>query len=164
MTGLMREWLLGLACAAMAAALAQALAPEGGAKRVCRLAGALVLLLAAVSPVLRLDEAELADLAGDWQHSAQAYTQALEEENDLLYKTIIEERAAAYIVDKAAQLGVSCQAQVTCRVQGEQAAPLPWRATVTGRFTQPQREQLAQVLEQELGIPPERQRFEEAGS
>ena len=32
MMELMRQWLLGMVCAAMAAALAQSLAPEGGPK------------------------------------------------------------------------------------------------------------------------------------
>ena len=54
MMGLVREWLLGVACTAMVLAIAQSLAPEGSVKKVCRLAGGLALLLAAVGPLLRL--------------------------------------------------------------------------------------------------------------
>ena len=89
MMELIRQWLLGMVCAAMAAALAQSLAPEGGPKRICKLAGALVLLLAAVSPILRLDERALSQLEADCQDTVGSYSEALEEENDLLYQTII---------------------------------------------------------------------------
>ena len=46
MMGLVRQWLLGVACTAMLLAVVQSIAPEGGVKKVCRLAGGLALLLA----------------------------------------------------------------------------------------------------------------------
>ena len=164
MTGWVREWLLALTCAALAASLAQALAPEGAPRRICRLAGGLVLLLAAVGPVVGLEEGDLSALTENWRSRGELAVQSMEEENDLLYQAIIETRAAAYIVDKAEALGVSCQAQVTCRSQGEQALPLPWEARVTGELSQSQRQAISQLLEADLGIPPERQSFGEARS
>ena len=158
MTGAVREWLLGLACAALAAALAQALAPEGAPRRVCRLAGGLVLLLVAVEPVLALDGAGLDSLAQDWSLDSPAAVQALEEENDLLYEAIIAERTAAYIVDEAGRLGASCQAQVECRRQD--GAPLPYEAVIRGTWTQEQRQALSEWIEAQLGIPPQRQEYE----
>ena len=47
----LRDWLLGVVAAALAVALAQAITPEGAVKRIGRLAGGLVLLLAVVKPV-----------------------------------------------------------------------------------------------------------------
>ncbi|HIT31348.1 MAG TPA: stage III sporulation protein AF [Candidatus Enterenecus stercoripullorum] len=159
MMELIRQWLLGMACAAMAAALAQSLAPEGGPKRICRLAGALVLLLAAVSPLLKLDEGVLSRLAEDYQVTMGGYTDALEEENNLLYQSIIERQTAAYIVDKAEELGISCQAEVKYRYD-QDGAPYPYEARLRGTWTQEQREGLEEMLEEDLDIPPERQLFE----
>ena len=159
MMELIRQWLLGMACAAMAAALAQSLAPEGGPKRICRLASGLVLLLATVQPLLRLDEGALAKLAGDLPASVGGYTDALEEENDLLYQSIIERQTAAYILDKAEALGVSCQVEVKYRYD-QDGAPYPHEARFRGTWTQEQREGLEEMLEEDLGIPPERQSFE----
>lgn len=160
MTGLLREWLLAVACAALAGALAQALAPERAPRRVCRLAGGLVLLLAMAGPLLELDQGALEALT--WQAGAQAQTgeQALEEKNDLLYLAIIEARTAAYIVDKAEALGMSCQAEVRYQEQ-EQGAPCPVWARVRGSWTQEQRQALERVLEEDLGIPPQAQSYEE---
>ena len=50
MNGL-REWLLGVVAAALAVSLAQSLTPDGTVKRVGRLVGGLVLLLAVVRPL-----------------------------------------------------------------------------------------------------------------
>ena len=159
MMGAIRQWLLGMACAGMAGALAQALAPEGGAKRVARLAGALVLLLATVNPLLKLDGGEVAAWAEQAGSLGEGYAQALEEENDFLYAAIIEQRTAAYILDKAEQLGMDCQAEVSYEYDG-QGVPYPYQAEIRGIWTQEQRSQLEQTLERELGIPLERQYYE----
>ena len=52
MMGFVRAWLLGVTAAALVLALAEALAPEGSVKKVCRMAGGMALLLAAAGPVL----------------------------------------------------------------------------------------------------------------
>ena len=163
MMELIRQWMMGMACAAMAAALAQSLAPEGGPKQMCRLAGALVLLLATVSPLLRLDEKALSRLTRDYQAASWETAGALEEENDILYETIIEERTAAYILDKAGELGISCQAEVEYRY-GQEGVPYPDQVRIWGSWTQEQRQALERVLEEDLGIPPERQIFERSSS
>ena len=87
---------------------------------------------------------------------AQGETQPLEEERDQTMKTIIEREFAAYIVDKAAQMGVECTAQVTCELE-ENGVFLPQSAVLQGTFSSEQREEMAGVLEEELGIAREQQ-------
>lgn len=154
-----REWLLGVTCAAMALALAEIVAPEGGVKRVCRLAGGLVLLLAAVSPVLKLDEADLSRALTEYRVTTQDYGDALVEKNNLLYRTIIEEKTAAYILDKAEELGISCQVEVTFEYDRD-GTPCPYEVSLCGTWTDEQLSRLSRTLEADLGIPAERQRFE----
>lgn len=55
MTAFCKEWLLGVVAAALAVSVAQALTPAGAVKKVGRLVGGLILLLAAARPLLRLD-------------------------------------------------------------------------------------------------------------
>lgn len=160
MMGLVREWLLGVACTAMVLAIAQSLAPEGGAKRVCRLAGGLALLLAAVGPLLRLDGGLLSQALEEHRAILQDYEKNLEEASNSFYQTIIEETAAAYIVDKAEEMGIPCQAEVTFSYD-EDGVPCPWEATARGVWTQEGREAVGRLLEDDLGIPPQRQHYEE---
>ena len=161
MMGAVRGWLLGVTAAALVLALAEALAPEGGAKKVCRLAGGMALLLAAVGPLTGLiDGGLLTRVVDGWRDRARSYELELEEKNDLFYLSIIEEETAAYIVDKAKEIGFDCQAEVTYGYD-EDSVPRPWEVTARGSWTQEQREQLSRLLEEELGVPAERQHYEE---
>lgn len=161
MMGAVRQWLLGMTAAALMLALAEALAPEGGAKRVCRLAGGLALLLTAVGPVTGLlDGGLFAGAAEGWKERLQGYETELEEKRDLFYLSIIEDETAAYIVDKARELGLECSAEVTYGYD-EDGMPRPWEATTRGEWTPERRARLERLLEEELGIPARRQYYEE---
>lgn len=161
MTGAARGWLLGVTAAALALALAETLAPEGGAKRVCRLAGGMALLLAAAGPLAGLlDGGLLARTVEGWRDKARSYELELEEKNDLFYLSIIEEETAAYIVDKAKEIGFDCQAEVTYGYD-EDGVPRPWEVTARGSWTREQREYLSRLLEEELGVPAQRQFYDE---
>ena len=161
MTGAVRGWLLGVTAAALVLALADALAPEGGAKKVCRLAGGMALLLAAAGPVVKLLDGGLLTQAVDgWRDRARSYELVLEEQNNQLYLTIIEEETAAYVMDKAKEFGFDCQAEVTYNYD-EDGMPRPWEVTARGSWTQEQRERLSFLLEEELGVPPQRQLYHE---
>ena len=160
MTGAARQWLLGVVCTALVLAAADSLALEGSVKRVCRLAGGLALLLAAVSPVIRLDSGMLADALEGYRAQVQRYEETMEEQNNLFYQTIIEESTAAYIVDKAEEMGIFCQAEVTFSYD-EDGVPCPWEVTARGDWTDETREALERLLEDDLGVPPQRQHYEE---
>ncbi len=161
MMGLVRQWLLGVTAAALVLALADVLAPEGSAKKVCRLAGGLVLLLAAVGPAAGLlDAAPLTQAVEGWRGEAQRYEQELEEQNNALYLAIIEEETAAYVMDKARELGFECAVEVTYGYD-EDGVPCPWEIAARGVWTEGQRSRLEQLLEEELGVPAQRQFYDE---
>ena len=160
MTELVRQWLLGVACTALILAVADSLAPEGSVKKICRLAGGLALMLAAVSPLLRLDSGALADMLKEYQAAVRSYEETLEEQYHVFYQTVIEGSAAAYIVDKAKEMGISCQAEVTF-LYDEDGVPCPWEVTAWGDWTDGTREELERLLEDDLGVPPQRQHYEE---
>ena len=160
MTEMVRQWLLGVACTALVMAVADSLAPEGSVKRVCRMAGGLALLLAAVGPFIRLDSGMLTDMLEGYRAQVQSYEETLEEQNILFYQTIIEENTAAYIVDKAEELGIFCQAEVTFSYD-EDGVPCPWEVTARGEWTDEARVTLERLLEDDLGVPIQRQHYEE---
>lgn len=161
MMGLVRQWLLGVTAAALVLALAETLAPEGGVKRVCRLAGGLALLLAAVGPVAGvLDGSALTQAVDSWRNETKGYELELEEQRDQFYLTIIEAETAAYVMDKAREFGFECSAEVTYGYD-EDGVPCPWEVTAQGAWTQEQRARLERLLEEELGVPAQRQYYGE---
>lgn len=159
MMELIRQWVIGVACAAVIGAAAQAVMPEGAPKKAGRLAVGLLLLLAVVRPLVEADyEAMTADLTG-YQAQAQEEVRDLTQENQTLVKAIIEEQTAAYISDKAKELGLDCTVRLTW-YYGPDGEVRPEEATVRGEPTDSQQRSLSGFLEEELGIPAENQSFE----
>ena len=85
--------------------------------------------------------------------------QELEQTRAETVRAVIEQSCAAYIADKAAELGAACTAQVTCAGGGEESW-LPDRVTVRGVLTPAQRAALSRTIWTELGVPETHQSFE----
>ena len=152
----LRTWLLSLMFAAVLCAMARALMPAGPVKRAGNLICGLVMLTAVLAPAARLSpgaaEAWMAQLSAGQTQREEELRRSLNEG----MKRIIEQEFAAYIVDKAAEFGLDCTAQVTCEA-AEDGLCLPVRAEVTGPLSQTDQDRLTQLLQEELGIPAEGQ-------
>ena len=159
MMALLGQWLTGITCAAMIAALADSLAPAGAVKQIGRLAGGLLLLIAVVQPVLEVDFSALA-----WASvPLEGEERALEETDLELMQEIIGRETGAYILDKAEELGVPCQgAAVICSVT-EDGIPYPSAVEIAGALSQAEREALSRAIETDLAIPASRQTYESGG-
>lgn len=154
--GAVRGWLLTVIAASLLCALADALMPPGAVKRVGRLVCGLVLLAAILSPAVRLDVAEGERWLAECFASMEPRRENLEETVNNQMKIIIEGEYAAYIVDKAAELGWTCTARVTCE-RSEEGLYLPVRTEVTGPQTAGVPAQLVQSIAEDLGVPKEAQ-------
>ena len=146
-----RSWLTLLITVSVLCAVADSLMPAGAVKQAGRLVCGLVLLCAVLAPVPGLDLEAGQRWLEHYHSEVELRKKVLEEQVDEGMKTIIEREYAAYVMDKAAELGVDCQAQIQCRMQDELL--LPEEAVVRGVFTQEEQAALAHVLEQDLGIP-----------
>ena len=152
-----KNWLMGIVAAALAVSLAQAMTPEGPVRKVGRLVGGMVLLLAVARPLLRLEPAmtAMAQLPG-----AEVSQVRVEEGGEEMMKTLIAQKAGAYIVDKGRELGLSCEATVTV-AEGASDWPVPWEAEIRGSWSEAQQQALARAIAEDLAIPAERQSFRE---
>lgn len=75
-------------------------------------------------------------------------------------KTLIAQKAGAYIVDKGSALGCVCAAKVTVATD-DTGWPVPWQVEVSGSMTAAQQQALARAIAEDLAIPAERQSFRE---
>ena len=148
----LQHWMLQVITSAFLVALVQQLMPEGTVKQVGNLLGGLILLLVLLKP--------LADLSGtEWQWQVSGYQERTEAEiqqylqlqNNQL-RQLIEENTAAYIEDKAAEMGIACSAAVQAEEDGN-GIPRPVRVTLVGR----KEAELVQFIRQQLGIEEEQQ-------
>lgn len=154
--GAVRGWLLTVIAASLLCALADALMPPGAVKRVGRLVCGLVLLAAILSPAVRLDVAEGERWLAECFASMEPRRENLEETVNNQMKIIIEGEYAAYIVDKAAQLGLECTVRVECQLS-EEGLYLPDRTEAEGLWTASAQEELIRIIAEDLGVPAQRQ-------
>ncbi len=154
MIAALRGWLTSVIYTAMVIAVAENMAPPGGMKKIVSMTGGLILLVMLVKPIGTIELEFLQLPYNSYVYSVEKRQDELEKDYLKELKGLIEQRTAAYISDKAKRLGLECRATVLCEV-GEEGVPYPHRVTIQGTVS----EELKQWIEEELGIPTERQVF-----
>ncbi len=164
MIELLKDWIIGMTCAAMIAAMLGAFLPKsGGVGRAGRLAAGLLLMLAAVRPLMGLDYESLSGTLARLRVSQSDRGAELAAQNKQILKELIESETEAYISDKAKELGINCRAEVLYAFDAD-GAPYPSRIRIAGELTQEQQRELSRALEAELGVPLREQSYtKEAG-
>ncbi len=160
MLELVRSWLLGVTGVAIFTAMAEGLMPEGAVKSVGKLTGGLILLVAALTPILSLDLETLFS-ESQWEENQTALMEDLDASVKNQWEGLIVEELEAYIVDKAEGQGVSCTATVTCRQQDE--IYLPDTVLITGVMSEQVQRDLTQMIVEDFSISETKISFVEEG-
>lgn len=146
----LRQWLLGVVLTAFAGGVARQLAPKGREQALVGLVCGLLLTLAILRPLAALEwtEPEWAWDGPDQAALAETYRQ----DRQAALSAVIVEKTEAYILDKADRLGLRCAVEVTAAA-GESGIPLPDTVVIHGGYSA----DLAACIEEEVGVPPEKQ-------
>ena len=148
-----REYVLSVVCAAIVCSIVSVLAGQKGtAAPMRKLLYGLFLCLTVIRPVakLRMEDFTLytEDLNRDALAAAAMGTGIYEES----LAEIISEQTEAYILDKAQSLDLN----LTVTVQTDRSG-IPNRVTLRGNAGGDAQQRLSEMLEEDLGIPKERQ-------
>ena len=154
--GALRERLPSLVAVSMLLSVARTLVPEGSIRKISSFTGGLILLVVLLRPLLGADLSRLDLHLEDYERAIGQRQEELASAGEAELAGIIEERTAAYISDKADTLGLAVKVQVETKPAGD-GVPVPWRAELWG----PRSPALATYMEEELGIPGERQVWHE---
>lgn len=147
----LRQWLLGVvACATLVSAAGQ-ICPEGALRKIARLTGGLLLLLAMLRPLGALRPAESLPDADGYREEVARLERELSAERENALRHGIASELEAYIEDKAGALGAEVRAEAELETRG--GVPLPKRVTLRGAYS----EALSAFLASELGIAKEKQ-------
>ena len=150
MIEMVRQWLSGIIAAALILSVLYAMLPAGKLRKVGKLAGSLILLLVVLRPLSRIQN--VWDTSYEtYDHQIQQQIEALKQKNENEMESIIAQRAAAYISDKGAQLGVHCCPAVSTKLRDG----IPYPDTVT--MDVPFQQELSDVIAADLEIPESRQ-------
>ena len=153
----MKQYLLGIAAAAMAVSVLSSLLQGGAIRKTVLLSGSLVLALTILTPVVRGKLDSFGQYLSELELRTDAAVSGIEVQNKEILADIIAEKTETYIWDKATKLGADITVCVEVR-QGD-SYPYPWSAEISGLLTAAQQQSLSAMMEQELAIPKERQVF-----
>jgi len=157
LTQAVKSYLLGIVAVSLAVSMAAALLRDGVIRKSVLITGGLVIVLAVIGPVLKLDYGSFGQFLTKIEIARSNYATGIEVQDKELIARIIQDKTEAYILDKAAELGAEVTAEVTA-VQGE-FYPYPYSVEITGVLSPKQLEMLKQIIAQTLGIPAERQEY-----
>ena len=108
--------------------------------------------------MLRTDEASFSLALDDYRRTVAELTDDLEEQEKQLLRTYIEQKTAAYILDEARSIGMP-EPSVSVKVKWGDDSWVPCEVSIRGEITAEQRYRMSAYLAAELGIPAERQHW-----
>lgn len=153
----LKAYLVSVTAASIICGIVNSLAgKKGTVSSVLKLLTGLFLALTVIRPVIRLSISEF-DLYLD---SITAKADAAVADGEIIafqeLAAIIKTETEAYILDKAASLGVDLEVEV---ILSDTAPPLPTEVLLTGAVSPYAKVQLSEMIAAELGIPREAQRW-----
>lgn len=119
----LRSWLTGIIAAGIVLSVLYALLPKGRWRPIARAAGGVALLLVILRPVVDMDMGAFALSYDDYEREIQALTEEYRQSASRELTSLIEEKTAAYIASKGAELGLDCTAQVETELR--EGVPYP---------------------------------------
>ena len=146
-----REWIRSIVMVTMLLSVGQAMVPEGQIRKIFSFSGGLVLVIVLLHPVLGLEGSVLIEPLEVYERQIFKQKEELEQLVRAEQETIIEENLTAYISDKAEALEEG--GSVRIRAETAEDGTVTLSAELVGQPSEP----LTEYLEQELGIPRERQ-------
>lgn len=157
----LRAWLMSVVASAVLVSIAEQLTDGAAMRRAVRFVGGLLLMLALLRPLLRLELALPELTPDDYRAAVETLERELSAQRSDALSSGIAGRTQAYIEDKADELGLSVRAEVSTRE--EEGVPVPAAVTLYGR----EDAALSALIARELGIAEEDQLWigtEENGS
>ena len=149
-----RAWLTAVVSVTLLLSVVQTLTPKGSLREIASFVGGLLLLAVLLRPLGDLSAVSLNLDA--YRQTVEQRQAELEQEGQKELVGLIEAELESYISDKAADMGLTLRVQVTVEPDGS-GVPVPVSVELTG----PRSEVLSRWLETELGVPAERQVWNE---
>ena len=149
------QYVLSVVAVSILCGLVQLLIGKDGAcAGVVKMITGIVLTVAVIGPILKTDFTELQDYMDSIKsiRDTAVWEGEIQAENEV--RDIIIEKTRTYIMDRAAALGALVQAEVSLNMADP---PVPDAVTISGKISPYVKQQLAEILQTELGIPKERQ-------
>lgn len=151
----MKSWLFGVIAVCAVLSVAYVFVPKGKFRTIIRCGGGVILLFALLQPLLHTDWPEMVRSYSDWKWELEGENEVYQNQQMTELESIIGEKTAAYIEEKAATLGVVCHAQVKC-IEHD-GVPFPSEVVLDIAYV----EKLSKQIADDLDIPVGQQHWQE---
>ena len=151
-----RAWLTAVVSVTLLLSVIQMLTPKGSLREITSFVGGLLLLAVLLRPLGSVDLSAVSLDLSAYRQTVEQRQAELEQEGQKELVGLIEAELESYISDKADSMGLIILARITVETDGS-GIPVPVSVELTG----PESEGLSRWLETELGLPAERQVWNE---
>lgn len=149
--------ILQLCAVSIICGLVLTITPSGTCKTAMQILCTAVLISAILEPVADIDFESYSSQRIKAKELEEAFLQNASEAEENLSKTVIQQECCEYILDKARSLGIEqIDISVTLSLNNDDLW-VPYAVQITAIMSDEQRQNLAHILDRELGIPEERQ-------
>lgn len=159
MIDVVRNWLISMTSASIVLAVADKLMPEGAVKKIGKITGGLLMLIAVLQPLKEFSWETMASALAEYRLETQVSEDVLKIDNQALMKIIIEDETSAYLQNKAELLNIICSAETICKTD-DHGNIYPFSVVIHGHLTQDEKNILNGLIEKELAIPEGNIRYE----
>ncbi len=162
---LVKDWIGGICAVAIIVSVIKAIAPQNSAGRCVQLIGALVLILAVVSPFKSMSVSDIVKNDRSYELEFEKQSHNLQEENEKIQKQIIEKEVCSYISQRMLDFGLSCRV-ITVEIVKRQDGylyPEEVRIITEQKLSQAERKEIEKVIKRECGIAEDKVAFESEG-
>lgn len=157
----LRHYLMSVCAAALFASFILTIVPEGRIRHIVKLGGALVVIVSVISPLSRLDIEQIAKSMAVIRMDAEQMQTGIEVKNREILSQLIKEQSEEYILDKAEEMDLCLSVEIEMREEGDY--PYPVSVLVVGTVSEADQAYLKKIIEQDIGIPVDRQEWNESG-
>ena len=156
MTEYVSGFVKSVAAVTMIMAAVTVITPKNAAGRAAMLCGSILLTVVLVSPIKSFDISFLSQYDKKIEVEIEGRAENILNKGEELKEGIIEENLRTYILQRANQFGILCDAKVFC-LEG-----VPHSVSVRVKKNE-DKERVSRILTEECGIAKENQTFEVAG-
>lgn len=140
---------------------AMSLSPNGGVKKIMSVLCTAVLALSIINPIKGIDFSSLSLETAELHEREAELSLKGSEINDRLNRLVIQSEYEAYIMDKAAELGLRAESAKVEAQWSSDGLWVPYSAEIVFSGEEKESSKLCDIIEAELGIPAERQYWSE---
>lgn len=155
---MIRTWITGITAASILIAVICAIVPKNATGGFVRAACAVVLIIAVLAPLKSFRVTDINFWNTQYHNEFNHKKEQLDQENQKMKSSIIENTMSTYIWKRAKQIGIDCKTNVRCR-KSKSGELLPYEVEVLLTDGTKNRAKLTSIIEHECGIPKDRQMY-----